>query len=345
MSRTIPEMFDLCCRKHEFKVLFERPGQSQITYGEAQDLALRFATVLLDLGVSPGDRVAVQVDKSAEAVLLYLACLRTGALFLPLNTSYTGAEIDYFLGDAEPRLFVCSPRMLDQNSRYASPALAVESLGAEGDGTLMDRVAGAAPARTQVSRSATDPAAILYTSGTTGRSKGAVLTHGNLVSNTMALNVAWRFDSTDRLIHALPIFHTHGLFVACNMALTAGATMIFLTGFNVDQVIDEMANATVLMGVPTFYTRLLSSPRLDRDATRSMRLFVSGSAPLLQDVHTQFFCTDRPRDPRALRYDRNLHDCFEPLRWGAPNRGRGVSTDRCGDQDHRPRDARACCLW
>ncbi|MBY6058482.1 malonate--CoA ligase [Leisingera daeponensis] len=288
MTSTIPEMFDASCRKDGAKVMFERPGQPPITYAAANDLVLRLATALEELGVRPGDRVAVQVEKSAEAVLLYLACLRTGGLFLPLNTAYTGAEIDYFLDNAEPRLFVCDPGAMDQHAKRASAALAVETLGADGGGTLMQRAAQAVPQPAPVERSPNDPAAILYTSGTTGRSKGAVLTHGNLASNTAALNHAWRFSGSDRLIHALPIFHTHGLFVACNMALAAGATMIFLTRFDVDQIIDEMADATVLMGVPTFYTRLLKSPRLDPLATAGMRLFVSGSAPLPQDVHTGF---------------------------------------------------------
>ncbi|WP_264210752.1 malonate--CoA ligase [Leisingera thetidis] len=288
MTCTIPELFDASCRKDGAKVMFERPGQPHITYAEAHDLVLRFATALEELGVRSGDRVAVQVDKSPEAVLLYLACLRTGSLFLPLNTAYTGAEIDYFLRDAEPRLFVCAPEVMPQHAARASTALTVESLGAAGDGTLMQRAVQVVPQSAPVKRDADDPAAILYTSGTTGRSKGAVLTHGNLVSNTVALNHAWHFTGADRLIHALPIFHTHGLFVACNMALAAGATMIFLTRFDVDQIIDEMADATVLMGVPTFYTRLLKSPRLDPLAAAAMRVFVSGSAPLPQDVHTQF---------------------------------------------------------
>ncbi|WP_459430561.1 malonate--CoA ligase [Roseivivax sp.] len=288
MTCTIPEMFDAICREEGAKVMFERPGQPPITYAAAHDLVLRLATALVELGVCPGDRVAVQVEKSPEAVLLYLACLRTGGLFLPLNTAYPGPEIDYFLGDAEPRLFVCAPEALPQYAGRASETLAVESLGAAADGTLMERAAEAVRQPAPVARGTDDPAAILYTSGTTGRSKGAVLTHGNLASNTVALNQAWRFTSADRLIHALPIFHTHGLFVACNMAISTGATMIFLTRFDVDQIIDEMADATVLMGVPTFYSRLLESPRLDPLAVAEMRVFVSGSAPLPEDVHRQF---------------------------------------------------------
>ncbi len=288
MTTSLFEMFERSCRTHADKPLFERPGQPPISFGESIEQTSRFATVLRDLGVRKGDRVAAQVDKSPEAILLYLATLQVGGVFLPLNTAYTGAEIDYFLGDAEPRLFVCTPETLAAHAGRATDSLAVESLGATGDGTLMDRVAKAAPLAERVAIGADDPAAILYTSGTTGRSKGAVLTHENLASNCAALLETWRFTDADRLIHALPIFHTHGLFVATNMALAAGATMIFLTRFDADEIITEMGDATVLMGVPTFYTRLVQSPRLDAAATAGMRLFVSGSAPLLSETHAEF---------------------------------------------------------
>ena len=287
MFSTIHDQFEARCEEHGEKLLFERRDQPDITFAEARDNVHRYVSVLGELGVRPGDRVAVQVEKSAEAVLLYLACLRAGAVFLPLNTAYTAPEVDYFLNDAEPRLFVCDPAQTAHLQR-ASDSLSVETLGPTGEGTLPDRAAKATPSAEAADRTAEDPAAILYTSGTTGRSKGAVLTHGNLASNAEALNDIWRFTGEDRLIHALPIFHAHGLFVACNMALTSGATMIFLPRFDADRVIDEMANATVLMGVPTFYTRLLASPRLDRSTAAGMRLFVSGSAPLLKDTHTQF---------------------------------------------------------
>ena len=288
MTPLIFECFEQACLAQGDKPLFELPGHDSVSYEAAMVQTRKFATVLLDLGVKPGDRVAVQVDKSVEAVLLYLACLQTGAIFLPLNTAYTGSEIDYFLGDAEPRVFVCSPQSRNDHLGRATDTMMVESLGAGGDGSLMSLAESATPWDSIVDRSMDDPAAILYTSGTTGRSKGAVLTHGNLASNCEALLAEWRFTAEDRLIHALPIFHTHGLFVACNMSLTVGATMIFLTRFDVDEIIDLMADATVLMGVPTFYTRLLKSPRLDTRATAGMRLFVSGSAPLSADDHAAF---------------------------------------------------------
>jgi malonyl-CoA/methylmalonyl-CoA synthetase len=288
MTTILFDMFERSCDAHPDKALFERPGLPSISFGEARDQTLRFASVLRALGVRPGDRVAVQVEKSPEAILLYLATLRVGGVFLPLNTAYTGAEIDYFLGDAEPRLFVCDPGTLAEHAGRATATLAVESLGANGEGTLMDRLAEATPLMERVEIDANDPAAILYTSGTTGRSKGAVLTHENLASNCAALLDIWRFTDADRLIHALPIFHTHGLFVAANMALAAGATMIFLTRFDAEEIITEMSDATVLMGVPTFYTRLVQSLRLDAAATAGMRLFVSGSAPLLAETHAEF---------------------------------------------------------
>jgi malonyl-CoA/methylmalonyl-CoA synthetase len=288
MTTTISQMFERSCRTHGARPLFERPGNAPIDFAAAQEQTRRFAAVLRDIGVRPGDRVAAQVDKSPEAVLLYLACLQTGGVFLPLNTAYTGAEIDYILGDAEPRLFVCRPETLAEHAGRGTADMAVESLGAAGDGTLAARAEAAAPLAETVARADDDLAAILYTSGTTGRSKGAMLTHRNLASNTEALLEAWRFTGADRLIHALPIFHTHGLFVACNMALAAAATMIFLTRFDADEIITEMAEATVLMGVPTFYTRLLQSPRLDGGTTAGMRLFVAGSAPLLAETHAEF---------------------------------------------------------
>lgn len=288
MVATIFDLFEQSCRTYGDKPLFERPNSSATTYGAALGQVRRIAGALVEIGVRPGDRVAAQVDKSPEAVLLYLACLQTGAIFLPLNTGYTGPEIDYFLDDAKPRLFICSPENLDQNLSRNSAFLSVESLGSCGEGTLTDRAAGATPFVDHVACEVNQAAAILYTSGTTGRSKGAVLTHGNLTSNCAALLEAWQVSHEDRLIHALPIFHTHGLFVACNTALAAGATMIFLTRFDTEEIIREMADATVLMGVPTFYTRLLKSPLLDATATLPMRLFVSGSAPLSAETHAEF---------------------------------------------------------
>ena len=261
-----------------------------LTYGGLDALSARHANVLVELGVAPGDCVAVQVEKSAEAIALYIACLRAGAVYLPLNTAYTLAELDYFIGDAEPRLVVCAPErakgVAELAARHGAAAL---TLGVDGlTGSLATRAATASAAFADVARGPGDLAAILYTSGTTGRSKGAMLTQRNLASNAVALRDAWRFTADDVLLHALPIFHTHGLFVASNVVLAAGATMIFLPRLDPDQVFRFLPQATAMMGVPTFYTRLLQDPRLNREATAHVRLFVSGSAPLLADTHRQW---------------------------------------------------------
>lgn len=273
--------------QHDFIVT---PEGRNYTYGEALDASSRLAGALLALGVKPGDRVAVQVDKSPEAILLYLACLRMGGVYLPLNTGYTAAEIGYFLGNAEPTLFVCQPEALAAARKVAGETGCpnVETLAADGTGSLMDQAASAEAYTGIEQRAGDDLAAILYTSGTTGRSKGAMLTHDNLASNSRTLAEVWRFTEQDRLIHALPIFHTHGLFVACNVILTAGASMLFLSRFDVDTVIGAFAEGTTLMGVPTFYTRLLQDDRLSAELTANMRLFTSGSAPLTAETHEAF---------------------------------------------------------
>ncbi|WP_433715962.1 AMP-binding protein [Nocardia sp. CA-084685] len=282
---TIYRSFAAQVRRRPDHTLFELPGERSITYRETADTVRRIAARLVADGVTPGDRVAMQVEKSPEAIALYLATLRIGAVFLPLNTAYTGAEMDYFLSDASPRVLVCSPNRRTDHAHRGGEGLVVETLGVSGDGTLL---AGDDCYEQVYEATAEDPAAILYTSGTTGRSKGAVLTHGNLASNCRALLEAWQYTAEDRLIHALPIFHIHGLFVAANMTLAAGASMYYLPKFDSEAIIDLLPRATVLMGVPTFYTRLLKDDRLTPDTCASMRLFVSGSAPLLASDHEAF---------------------------------------------------------
>ena len=260
-----------------------------ISAAELLDRAGQMAAELLALGVEPGDRVAVQVEKTHENVAVFLGALQAGAVYLPLNTGYTLAELDYFIGDAEPKVMVADPA----NAEALTPLVqkrggTLVTLDAEGHGSLRDGADRQPPATTVSSAGPDDLAAILYTSGTTGRSKGAMLTHDNLWSNNKALIETWGFSADDVLIHALPLFHTHGLFVALDICLATGAKIILLPKFDADQVIDLMADATVLMGVPTFYTRLLANRRLTRDATRRMRLFISGSAPLLAETHEQF---------------------------------------------------------
>ncbi|HEU0222069.1 MAG TPA: malonyl-CoA synthase [Paracoccaceae bacterium] len=268
----------------------ERPGLSPVNYGELFAAAERMAAVLAAAGVVPGDRVAVQVEKSLEAIELYLGTLIAGGAFLPLNTAYMPAEISYFLGDAEPRVFVCDPARQAALAPMAQEAgaSAVFALGPDGTGTLAEAAAAAAPGFEARPRGADDLAAILYTSGTTGRSKGAMLSHGNLASNAEALRRTWAVTAADVLIHALPIFHTHGLFVATNVTLAAGSSLVFLPRFDAEAIMAAMGQASVLMGVPTFYVRLLEHPGLGHEATRHLRLFISGSAPLLAETHREW---------------------------------------------------------
>ncbi len=261
----------------------------EISFRDFLALAAQYAHVLVEIGLKPGDRLAAQVEKSPEALALYAACVQSGVIVLPLNTAYTVEELRYFIENSGARLLVCDPKAEGGLSQMANDCGAqVLTVGADGRGTLVDVATGKPETFDTVSRSEDDLAAFLYTSGTTGRSKGAMLTQGNLLSNARTLVDVWRFSKDDVLLHALPIFHTHGLFVATNICLVSGASMVFLPKFDVDWMIDMMPQATTMMGVPTFYTRLLDDPRLTRELTAHMRLFVSGSAPLLAETHTRF---------------------------------------------------------
>ena len=272
------------------KTAIETQEGRAISYADLVAQSGQAANALRQCGVEIGDRVAVQCDKSPEMIVAYLACLRAGAIFLPLNTGYTLAELDYFIGDATPSLVLCRPKTLAAMRGLGATrgVGAVESLGEARDGTFWAKVEAASADFADVPRKADDLAAILYTSGTTGRSKGAMLSHRNLASNSLTLVDYWRFTRDDVLIHALPIYHTHGLFVATNVTLFAGASMLFLNTFNADAILARMPRATAMMGVPTFYTRLLEQRALDRETTKNMRLFISGSAPLLADTHEQW---------------------------------------------------------
>jgi len=272
------------------RTFIELPDGRTYSYADLEAISGRFARLLGDLGVVKGDRVAVQVEKSPEAVFLYLACLRAGAAFLPLNTAYTKAEVGYFLGDAEPRVVVCRPESEAATAEVARAAgvTQVLTLGTAGDGSFCARSRDLAPVAGCVAAAPDDLAAILYTSGTTGRSKGAMLSHRNLASNALALHRIWGFVPDDVLLHALPIFHTHGLFVAIDCVLLNGTGMLFLPKFDADTVIRLLPRATVMMGVPTFYTRLLARDDFTAEACRSMRLFISGSAPLLEETARGF---------------------------------------------------------
>ncbi len=255
------------------------------SYADLEAVSGRYARLLSALGVRKGDRVAVQVEKSPEAIFLYLACLRAGAIYLPLNTAYTRHEIEYFVSDAEPGVIVCRP---GQEDAFKAGTAHILSLGQDGEGTLPDRSASLDPNFPTVPAQRHELAAILYTSGTTGRSKGAMLSHGNLASNALTLHSYWGWQPDDVLLHALPIFHAHGLFVATNCVLLNGSAMLFLSKFDVEQVFRLLPRATVFMGVPTFYARLLADPRLNRESCQHMRLFISGSAPLLAETHREF---------------------------------------------------------
>ncbi|MEL7936116.1 malonyl-CoA synthase [Pseudomonas delhiensis] len=272
------------------KPFLRTPDGGGYSYAEMLRSSAQFAHALVELGVQPGDRVAVQVDKSPEAIMLYLGTLRAGAVYLPLNSGYTSDELSYFLGDAEPSLFVCTPAFEEQAKALAEQCgvARVATLGQHCEGSLMRHVEGKPARFADVARSRDDLAAILYTSGTTGRSKGAMISHGNLVSNARALVEAWGITRADWLLHALPIFHIHGLFVAINSLLMAGGSLLYTEKFDAAEVLRLLPQVNLLMGVPTFYTRLLDQPGLTREAVAHMRLFVSGSAPLTAETHKAF---------------------------------------------------------
>jgi len=264
------------------------PDGRAMTHAAFINRAAQLAHALHSLGVRAGDRVAVQVDKCPDMLALYAACAQTGAIFLPLNTAYTAAELAYFVGDSGAALLVGDPARSGALEKVAQAAgAAFATLDAQG-GSLSESADTQPTDFNTVERHRDDLAAFLYTSGTTGRSKGAMLSQQNLISNAQTLTDLWQFTRDDVLLHALPIFHTHGLFVATNVMLIAGGAMVFMPKLDTDRLIDWMPRATSMMGVPTFYTRLLDDPRFDRACTANMRLFISGSAPLLAATHVAF---------------------------------------------------------
>ena len=255
------------------------------TYEDYWSLSGRIANALAHCSVKAGDRVATQVNKSVEALAIFLACARLGAIFLPLNPAYTTTEVEYFVRDSEPTLIICDPTKFEALSHVASLVLTLDD---HGGGSLVEAYQNQPTSFSDAAMNWGDAIAILYTSGTTGKSKGALLTHGNLASNALTLAEAWGFTAEDVLIHALPIYHTHGLFTATNTVLLSGGSLQFRRRFDVDDVISLLPKATAMMGVPTFYTRLLSHEGLTREKVHHMRLFISGSAPLLTETHRQF---------------------------------------------------------
>lgn len=271
------------------RVFLHLPDGSTLTHGAFVELAARYAATLAGLGLVPGDRLALQVEKSPEALAVYAGCVQAGIVFLPLNTAYTPAEVSYFVGNSGAKLVLCDPRAEAGLAPVATEAGAqLLTLAADGTGSFPAAAANAPTTFETVARTEDDLAAFLYTSGTTGRSKGAMLSQKNLLSNAEVLVDYWRFSRADVLLHALPIFHTHGLFVGTNIMLLTGGAMIFLPKFSADAVLANLPRATTMMGVPTFYTRLLAEERFDRDLVAHMRLFVSGSAPLLAETHREF---------------------------------------------------------
>lgn len=289
MTANLFEIFRARFPKDSAHPFITRTDGRVFSYEDVDTISGRIAALLLELKVAPGDRVAMQVEKSAEAVLLYLACLRAGAVFLPMNTGYRADELDYFISDAEPSLVVTDPgaqALIDVCKARNVPH--VLTLDAGGQGTLMNRAASHPPLKGSIERAETDLAAILYSSGTTGKPKGVMLSHGNLAANAKALHETWKFGANDVLLHTLPIFHVHGLFVALNTVLMNGTGMIFHARFTPDDAIRDLPKATVFMGVPTYYVRLLASPGFTKDAAQNVRLFISGSAPLLDETFRAF---------------------------------------------------------
>lgn len=262
---------------------------TSVSYNAYLQMASRYAHLLTRLGMQPGDRIAVQIAKSPQALAVYAACAQAGLVFLPLNTAYTAHEVSYFVENSGARILICDEKnsgALDLVARTCGAVL--ETLNGDGSGSFSLQAEQMPSDFKPANRSRDDLAAFLYTSGTTGRSKGAMLTQGNLLSNCQALTNEWKFTADDALLHALPIFHSHGLFVATNVSLLAGGRILFLPKFDPDVMLDLMPLATTMMGVPTFYTRLLEAPRFTKDLVRHMRLFVSGSAPLLAETHLKF---------------------------------------------------------
>lgn len=266
------------------------PGAAPRLYGDVDRLSASYAGLLTELGLEPGDRAVVQLGKSPETIALYLACLRTGVVYVPLNTAYTAGEVKYFLEDARPRLFVCAPDTMDSLGSVIRQAGIPRTLTLDtrAGGSLAETAARATPVHALAPRGRDDVAAIVYTSGTTGRPKGAMLTVGNLASNARTLVRIWGWRDDDVLLHALPVFHVHGLFVALHCAMLGGSPVLFLPHFEVGAVRAALADATVMMGVPTFYTRLLEEPGFGAEDCRNMRLFISGSAPLLASTFIEF---------------------------------------------------------
>src|ERR1700686_1027468 len=282
---------EYAAREHPHRLFLRTPAGRQLSYEALREQSARLASALMRRGVAPGDRVAARVEKSLEAVLLYVACLRMGAVFVPINVASSPHEVDYLLRDSSPRIAIVDPGERAVLAPLAERAgiQCVETLGADGEGSLSELTRLCDPERKSMGPyDARWPAAIVYTSGTTGQSKGAILTRANLASNATVLAEAWRFTGQDVLMHTLPLFHIHGLFAAINTVLASAASILLLPKFELPSALKHLSEATVFMGVPTHYTRLLQDRSLNREATAHLRLFVSGAAPLAVDTHQEF---------------------------------------------------------
>ncbi|MES2070494.1 MAG: malonyl-CoA synthase [Pseudomonadota bacterium] len=294
MNANLYALFASCFPEDKSSCCMETHDGRYYSWDDVERASAKMANLLASLKLQPDARIAVQVEKSPEALILYLATIRAGYVYLPLNTAYRAAEIAYFIEDAAPEVVVCSPLNFGWVSQLAFQAgtkhVYTLDAPAEGrnSGSLLNRATAHADTFRTVHKEPDDLAAILYTSGTTGRSKGAMLTHDNLASNALVLKQAWHWQKNDVLLHTLPLFHVHGLFVASHGALLNGSKMIFLPKFDATQVLRYLPQSTVFMGVPTYYVRLLQEAGLDREACARMRLFISGSAPLLLDTFNEF---------------------------------------------------------
>jgi malonyl-CoA/methylmalonyl-CoA synthetase len=315
VSSNIYELFSARFPADRSRVFLETIERRRIDFAELEDLIGRYARVLSQHGVEPGERIAVQVETSPENIALYLAALKIGAIYLPLNTAYTDSELAYFLSDAKPALLVTRPERMETARDIAAKAGVghVLSLGTKADGSLAAKAVTATPLGGIAARMADDIAAILYTSGTTGKPKGAMLTHGNLAANAQTLHTLWGFKPNDVLLHALPLFHIHGLFVALNIMLLNGGRLVLMAKFDAAEIVRRLPTVTVLMGVPTFYTRLLAQPGLTADATRNMRLFISGSAPLMAETFDDFHQRTGHRILERYGMSETGMNCSNPL--------------------------------
>ena len=274
----------------ETNICFDIPGKRQWSYKEIDNLSSLFASYLKSIGLKKGDRIISQTEKSVASIGLYLACLRTGIIYTPLNTSYTLKEVEYFIENIQPKLFICTPDKIDSISLVCKKLNIpnYQSLGKSDEDPFLKEILKFKQSNVFENCEENDTAAILFTSGTTGKSKGAMITHGNLSSNAFALKEIWNFTQKDTLLHALPTFHVHGLFVALHTAFLSASKIIFLEKFDISEITRNLKKSTVMMGVPTFYSRLMSEKNFNSNLYKDMRLFISGSAPLTEKTFNEF---------------------------------------------------------